>query len=138
MPMKELRWQQRFENFEKAFFLLKEPFESKNLAEFSQLEFEGIAQRFEFTVELAWKTLKDYMQNEGVILEKITPKTVLKEAFALKIIENGDIWIDMLLTRNYLSHVYDEKHLTDAIKAIHDNYLKCFLDLYNRLKSLHD
>lgn len=91
---KDIRWKQRFENFEKAYFLLRDVFIEKQ--EFSNLEKEGIIQRFEFTFELAWKTVKDYLESSGVMIATITPKNVIKEAFAAKIIIDGKMWIDML------------------------------------------
>ncbi len=64
---KDVRWKQRFQNFDKAFVLLRSAFDDRNLEDFSDLEQEGIIQRFEFTFELAWKTIKDYLQDNGVI-----------------------------------------------------------------------
>ena len=66
---KNIRWKQRFENFERAFMLLKEAFE-KGIAEMSDLEKEGVVQRFEYTFELAWKTLKDYLIHSGILFDR--------------------------------------------------------------------
>ncbi|NCA21862.1 MAG: nucleotidyltransferase, partial [Crocinitomicaceae bacterium] len=76
----DIRWKQRFKNFSKAINLLREVREL-DIKSLSQLEKEGIIQRFEFTLELAWKTLKDKMEDDGLILDKISPKVVIKEAF---------------------------------------------------------
>ncbi len=75
------RWKQRFENFSRAFRLLKTALEERSLDEFSDLEQEGLVQRFEFTFELAWKTMKDYLEDSGFQITPVTPKTVIKEAY---------------------------------------------------------
>ncbi len=109
--MTDIRWKQRFQNYEKAYFLLKDALESKELSEYSDLEKEGgIAQRYEYTFELAWKVLKDYLVYSGINLEQVTPRVVIKEAFAAKIIDDGQAWLDMLEYRNLLSHTYDKKN----------------------------
>lgn len=82
--MTDIRWKQRFQNYSKAYNLLKEALEAKELSEYSDLEKEGIAQRYEYTFELAWKVLKDYLLYSGINLEQITPRSVIKEAFAKK------------------------------------------------------
>ena len=69
-----IRWKQRFENFERAYLLLREAFE-KDPAAMSDLEKEGVIQRFEYTFELAWKTLKDYLVYSGVVFDQITPRS---------------------------------------------------------------
>ena len=91
----DIRWKQRLENFERAFLLLKEAFE-KDPAEMSDLEKEGVIQRFEYTFELAWKTLHDYLVYSGVSFDQITPRSIIKQAFAAKIIKDGQTWMDML------------------------------------------
>ena len=83
---KNIRWKQRFDNFESAFNLLKEAFE-KDITEMSDLEKEGVVRRFEYNFELAWKTLKDYLVYSGIVFDQITPRRVIKEAFAAKIRE---------------------------------------------------
>ncbi|HOC73718.1 MAG TPA: nucleotidyltransferase substrate binding protein, partial [Candidatus Hydrogenedentes bacterium] len=63
----DIRWKQRFQNFDRAMVLLREPFD-RGLENLSQLEKEGTIQRFEFAVELAWKTLKDYLRHQGAVI----------------------------------------------------------------------
>ncbi len=99
----DIRWQQRFQNFEKAFLLLSDALEN---SPGSKLEKEGVIQRFEYTFELAWKTMKDYLNFGGITSH--LPRDVIKEAFAHNLIDNGQIWIEMLESRNILSHTYDE------------------------------
>jgi len=117
-----IRWKQRFQNLNRAVVLLREPFDG-GVERLSVLEKEGVVQRFEFTLELAWKTLRDYMEFSGAIIEPATPRNVVKEAFAARILADGQVWIDMLDHRNLLSHTYDEKTFGDAIQALADRYL---------------
>ena len=124
----DIRWEQRFENFEKAFLLLKSPFEGEG--EFSDLEKEGIIQRFEYTFELAWKTLKDYLEFSGIIIEEATPRKVIKQAFKADIIKDGQLWIDMLTERNKLSHTYNPQTFYRAFELIKNEYLNLFDKLY--------
>ena len=118
----DIRWKQRFQNFDRAIVLLREPFE-RDLASLSALEQEGTIQRFEFAVELAWKTLKDYMEYEGRVIQPVTPRQVIKDAFSAQIITDGQVWIDMLDLRNLLSHTYSSKTFEIALVAIRDRHL---------------
>jgi nucleotidyltransferase substrate binding protein (TIGR01987 family) len=118
----DIRWEQRFENFTRAAALLREPFE-RDVESLSALEKEGVIQRFEFAFELAWKTVKDYLEHEGSVLNPVTPRTVIKEAFAARILPDGQIWIDMLNHRNLLSHTYDVQTFEAGVLAIRDRYL---------------
>lgn len=77
----EVRWQQRLQNFERPLSLLEDAL-SRGPAALNQLEKEATVQRFEYTLELAWKTLKDYLEKSGVVLTSITPRQVIKDAFA--------------------------------------------------------
>ena len=105
--MSDTRWKQRFQNYSRAFVLLRSALEENVLDNLSNLEQEGVIQRFQYTYELGWKLLKDYLEDNGVIIAPITPRNVIKEAFAARIIEDGQAWIDMMLHRNVLSHTYD-------------------------------
>jgi len=119
----DIRWKQRLENFGSAFVLLKEAFE-KDPAEMSDLEKEGAVQRFEYTFELAWKTLKDYLVYSGVSFDQITPRSVIKQAFAAKIIKDGQTWIDMLEQRNLMAHTYD----SETFEAVFGNISQRYVD----------
>src|SRR4051812_26286112 len=88
----DVRWRQRFESFERAFNLLTEAL-SLDLAKMTALEREGTVQRFEFTFELAWKTIKDFLEYSGLVIEAGTPRAVLKAAFAAHLLVDGQTWI---------------------------------------------
>jgi nucleotidyltransferase substrate binding protein (TIGR01987 family) len=125
----DIRWKQRFQNFDRAVVLLREPIE-RDVTTLSNLEKEGTIQRFEFAVELAWKTLKDYLEYQGKVFTPATPRSVIKEAFAARILSDGQVWIDMLDHRNLLSHTYDEATFDKAVLAIRDRYLIALEELH--------
>jgi nucleotidyltransferase substrate binding protein (TIGR01987 family) len=102
--LKEKRWRQRFSNLRRAFALYDEGASSATL---NRLEKEGLIQRFEYTFELSWKTMKDYLEGRGIAAAY--PRDTIKESFAHGLVEDGDIWMEMLERRNLLSHTYDEK-----------------------------
>ena len=116
------RWKQRFQNFDRAFGLLSEAL-AEGPAMLSPLEKEGVIQRFEYSFELAWKTTKDYLEENGLIITPLTPRQVLKEAFTAKVIADGQVWIDMLDHRNLLSHTYDLAVFEKAVETVADRYL---------------
>jgi nucleotidyltransferase substrate binding protein (TIGR01987 family) len=118
----DIRWKQRAQNFDKAVALLRDALKA-GPGVLNDLEKEGTAQRFEYTVELAWKTLKDFLEHSGVQLTSVTPKSVVKAAFAARLIPDGQLWIDILETRNLLSHTYDQRLLGEGLKEIHERYL---------------
>jgi nucleotidyltransferase substrate binding protein (TIGR01987 family) len=118
----DIRWKQRFANFDRAFVLLREALE-RGPAALSALEKEGVIQRFEYTFELAWKLLKDYLDAEGAVIAPITPRQVIKDAFAAKLITDGQAWIEMLDHRNLLAHTYDASVFEAAVDAIAKQHL---------------
>jgi nucleotidyltransferase substrate binding protein (TIGR01987 family) len=118
----DIRWLQRLENYSRALGLLESAFE-RGPNVLKDLEKEGTVRRFEHTVELAWNSLKDYLQFSGVELAPITPKSVMKAAFAARIIADGQLWIDRIDHRSLLSHKYDPALLSPGLQAIRDRYL---------------
>jgi len=122
MTEQDIRWQQRFKNFQRAFFLLREAMEN-DLNSLNQLEKEGIIQRFEYTFELAWKVLKDKMEYDGLELNQISPKAVVRQAFAAKYIQDADTWLRMIGDRNLMSHTYDFSKFEVVIASIQSDYL---------------
>lgn len=128
----DVRWKQRFEHFERALGLLHDAL-AQGPAALNQLEKEGVVQRFAYTLELAWKTVKDYLEGSGIVLTSVTPRQVIKDAFAAKILADGQTWIAMIDHRNLLSHTYDPVNFEEAVVAIHDRYLPALQQVRNLL-----
>jgi len=128
MPQ-DIRWKQRFQNFERAYGLLAEALQ-RGPAVLSALEKEGAVQRFEYSFELAWKTIKDFLEAGGLVFSPVTPRQVLKDAFAAKVVVDGHVWIDMLDHRNLLSHTYDAGKFEKAVVAIAERYLPAMAELH--------
>jgi len=129
MANSDIRWQQRFKNFETALINLQESVAQKK---HSDLEKAGVIQYYEFTFELAWKTLKDYLEEREVLAQY--PRDVIKESFKYNLVRDGDIWLDMLQKRNLMSHTYNKKNAQLAFSLIVDSYLAELKDVYEILK----
>ncbi|MBI2761511.1 MAG: nucleotidyltransferase substrate binding protein [Chloroflexi bacterium] len=125
----DIRWKQRFDNFDRAFVLLREVYD-RGVESLSQLEKEGAVQRFEFAFELAWKTLKDYLEENGIVIDPVTPRNVIKEAFTAKLLDDAQVWIDMMLHRNLLSHTYDRRVFEAVLKVVDQRYYAAFDQLH--------
>ena len=128
----EIRWQYRFRNFSRAFSLLREALET-DLDELNQLEREAVIQRFEFTFELSWQLLKDRLEYEGIAISPVAPRSVIREAASAGMIDDGEIWIDMLIDRNNTSHTYIFATFEYVIGNLQTRYLSILNDLYQRL-----
>lgn len=131
-PDPDIRWKQRFQNFDRAFVLLREALE-KGPDSLNQLEKEGVVQRFEYSFELAWKTIRGFGEHSGLSFATITPRQILKDAFAAKILVDGQVWIDMLDHRNLLAHAYSKASFERAVEAIHQRYLPAMTTLHHFL-----
>lgn len=117
------RWHHRFDNFARAVNLLREAVAVLNERPLSVLEREGLVQRFAYTWELAWKVLSDFLQAEGVVLETVTPRAVLRAALAAGTISDGETWMAALDDRNRMAHIYSVKAFDRAVEAIAMRYL---------------
>jgi nucleotidyltransferase substrate binding protein (TIGR01987 family) len=129
MNPKETRWRQRFENFTKAYSQLHKAM--VQIEQLGTLEKEGLIQRFEYTFELAWKTMKDFLEAQGITAGY--PREVIKSAFHYGLINDGEVWMDMLEKRNLLAHTYDESRFNMAIKKIDDEYYSALTQVYRDL-----
>jgi len=128
---KDIRWKQRFQNYSKAFALLRIVIEeNEDILTLSDLEKEGLIRRFKFTFELAWKTLKDKMQEDGIMIDKISPKFILKLAYNSKYINNIEVWIAMVNDRNLISQTYNFNNFNKVLKALQDTYYSHLEELY--------
>ena len=137
MTPEKPRWQYRFDSFHKSHLLLQEAMERYDQDSLDQLGKEGTIQRFEICIELAWKTIRDYMEYNNVVLDKITPNSVIKEAFATKLIADGEGWMMALDARNKMSHTYDLERFELVLRQIGERYLKCFGQLHETLLTEH-
>ncbi len=127
---KQLRWQQRFHNFTNSLNALQRALEIKNP---NETEKGGIIQFYEVTFELAWKTLKDYLEAEGFNIK--SPRETIKQAFQIEIIVKGEEWLDALDDRNLTTHIYDEITANKIIKRIRNNYFCLLKELKECLES---
>jgi nucleotidyltransferase substrate binding protein (TIGR01987 family) len=126
---KDIRWKQRFENFEKSYKLLEK---YSNQETNSDIEKAGIIQFFEMTFELSWKVLKDYLEAQGFIVK--SPRETIKQAFQSGLIDDGHVWMDALAKRNLTTHTYDEAFAAKFVEEIKQVYFPVFKSLYEKLE----
>jgi nucleotidyltransferase substrate binding protein (TIGR01987 family) len=105
---KDIRWKQRLQNYKKALVTMQKAVELTATRNLSDLEKQGVIQGFEFTFELAWNVMKDYLDEQG-ITGIIGSKNAVRHAFNKGLIEDGQVWMDMIESRNISSHSYDEE-----------------------------
>jgi nucleotidyltransferase substrate binding protein (TIGR01987 family) len=122
----DVRWKQQFVNFKKALAQLEDAVILSKQRELSRLEKQGVIQAFEFTHELAWNVLKDYLEDQGE--QNIRgSKDVTRYAFKVSLITDGELWMAMIQSRNASSHMYDEEVSATLFTTIVDNYYPLFL-----------
>jgi len=132
-PMeKDIRWQQRFSNYKKALRQLREAVALSENRELSDLEKQGMIQAFEYTHELAWTTLKDFLEYKGQ-KDIYGSKDASRKAFQLGIIEDGEGWMDMIQSRNKTSHTYNRETAEEIVAAVTSIYYKLFISLDEKL-----
>lgn len=127
------RWLYRFENYARAVALLREAVEILRTREMSALEKEGMVQRFEFTWELGWKLLKDFLEQSGIVLDTVTPAATIRAGFAARIIGDGEMWMRALDARNRMAHTYDRSKFDLVVVEIADLYVPVLEALYQRM-----
>ena len=126
----DIRWQQRFANYQLVLQQLETFFEPPALNDREQ---QGLIKAFEYTFELAWNSLRDLLRSQGNTT-LLGSRDTLREAFRLGLIEDGETWMLMIQDRNLTSHAYN-RSTAEAIAAnIVDRYLPCFKDLHARLQ----
>jgi nucleotidyltransferase substrate binding protein (TIGR01987 family) len=127
--MEDIRWKQRFENYDKALGRLQEALTAVGKEPGNHLYEMATIQAFEFTIELGWKVLKDYLKYQGV-KEAVLPREVVRQAFQVQLITDGQTWIDMLEARNKTSHTYDDVQAAKIVQRIGQ-------DFYPALNQVH-
>lgn len=129
MANKDIRWKQRFQNFEKAFQFFEDIVGRSSL---TAIEISGLVQAFEFTFELGWKTIKDYLYEQGI--ETRFPREAIKKGFEAGIITDGHTWIHMLEKRNELAHTYNSAVANHAVEIIKQRYYISVKQVYEYFK----
>ena len=135
MSRQDIRWIQRAKHFDKAFSLLEEAVELARQRPLSKLEAQGLIQGFEYTHELAWNTLKDFLEDRGV-QALYGSRDTTRAAFRTGLIENGETWMEMIQSRNLTSHTYNEATADQVVRAILDSYFAAFQALRTTLAGL--
>jgi len=127
---KDIRWQQRFSNFDKAFRQLEKYVGQE---EMNELEKQGLIKSFEYTYELAWKTLQDLLSHIGY-KDIVGPKPVIQQCFQDGYIADGEAWIRMHNSRNLTSHTYNKETAEEIVESIIIEYYLLLKALQLRLE----
>lgn len=126
------RFEERKQDFSNAVDRLQEGLQ----AEETQIVIDGILHRFEFTFELAWKTMKDYLEYMGFVEKTGSPRETIQNGFKQGIIENGEAWINMMLARNSLAHIYDEEESRKIYDKIKGEYIFLLQNMREKFEKL--
>ena len=130
--MDDIRWKQRLSNFKKSLAHLADAVEIQKPSIIQQA---GTIQFFEMSFELAWKSVKDYLQEQGFVDIK-SPKATIKKAFEISLIEDGHLWLEALENRNLATRTYDEKKAKKIYDLICDSYFPLLENLKDKLEKL--
>lgn len=121
----DIRWKQRFDNYLRAFETLRRAVDLARQRDLSELEQQGLIQGFEFTHELAWNVLKDYLEESG-ISGIIGSKGATREAFKNGLIHDGESWMEMIKARNLSSHTYNQDTAEEVVTNILSRFYPAF------------
>ena len=130
----DIRWKQRFDNFQRALYQLTLAVQLSQQRPLSNLEQQGLIQGFEFTHELAWNVLKDYLEMEG-IQGLVGSRSTAREAFKRGLVGDGETWMDMIDKRNLSRHTYNQSVANLLVSAILERYHAAFIELQQRFIS---
>jgi len=128
---KDIRWEQRFSNYLKALSQLQKFIDK---GELSELEKQGIIQSFEYTYELAWNVMKDFLEYKGQT-DIFGSRDAIRKAFQLNMIDDGEGWMEMYKSRTKTSHTYNEETADEIYNAIINFYFNLFLKFKDKMKN---
>jgi len=129
--MQDIRWKQRVDNLQTAYQRLQHAIQVNEQTPDNDLIQMALIKIFEMTFELSWKTMKDYLNYNGIDVK--LPREVIKQAFANDIIIDGQLWMDMLEDRNLMAHTYDEARAIKAVNHICQRYIAGLDELHQYL-----
>lgn len=132
MSPPDIRWIQRFENYTKAVGQMTKFIEKGDL---NEMEEQGLIQSFEYTYELAWNTLKDFFEDQAES-NIFGSRDAFRLAFKRGLIEEGEVWMDMIKSRALTSHTYNEDTAKAIAQSIRGAFFPEFVKLQARLETL--
>jgi nucleotidyltransferase substrate binding protein (TIGR01987 family) len=130
----DARWKQRFANYQKA---LQQLTKFIDKGELNELEEQGLIQAFKYTHELAWNVLRDYLGEKGHQTIHGS-RDATREAFKLDMIQDGDVWMDMIRDRNRTSHTYSQETSDSIAYNIKERFFAMSLELQQTMRDLPD
>ncbi len=133
----DIRWVQRLAHFRKALGQLDEGVALARERSLSRLEEQGLIQAFEFTHELAWNMLKDFLEDRGTV-RLYGSKDASREAFKRELVENGEVWMGMIKSRNLSSHTYSESTAKQIVAKIIQEYHPEFIRLLRTMELIQE
>ncbi|MDD2599395.1 MAG: nucleotidyltransferase substrate binding protein [Kiritimatiellae bacterium] len=128
--MQDIRWKQRFNNFQSALAALGE---FVDLGELNKYEEQGMVKAFEYTYELAWKTLKDFLEYQGVA-GVVGSRDAFRTAFSNEIVQDGHLWMSMIESRNKTAHTYNKKTAEEIALDVRERFYPAFRELESYLQ----
>ena len=134
-PNQDIRWLQRFQNYQKAFAQLTQAVDLSRQRALSKLEQQGLIHEFEYTHELAWNTLKDFLEARGAA-EIFGSRDTTRAAFTAGLIDQGEVWMQMIQSRNQSTHTYNEEMMTQIVTAVIQTYMAEFTKLQSKFEQL--
>ena len=149
MKNQDIRWLQRFSNYKKALrkledsvdyvtnHITKESLDTGEEFGLIQIDLikQGLIQSFEFTHELAWNVIKDYVHYQGNQSVRGS-RDATREGFSMGLIEDGDVWMEMIRSRNQTSHTYDEETADEIFNKIINDYLDAFVSFKEKMEEI--
>lgn len=135
MTHPDIRWQQRLNNLNSALQQLDDAVALAKRRELSRLEQQGLIQAFEFTHELAWNVMKDYAHFQGNVTIAGS-RDATREAFKMGLVKDGDVWMEMLKSRNQTSHTYNQTLAQEITEKIIDDYFPACKAFQMKMESL--
>ena len=137
MSNPDLRWIQRFQNYRQALSRLTAAVKLSRERPLSELEQQGLIQGFEYTHELGWNVLKDYLEEQGFV-SIIGSKGATREAFKNGLVEDGEAWMDMIKARNLASHTDKTEVVEDIVKDILGRFYPALIAMERRFADLEN
>lgn len=137
MTTQDVRWQQRFANYQRALGRLTAAVELSRQRPLSDLEKQGLIQAFQFTHELAWNVMKDYLAWQGTV-DITGSRDATREFFSRGLLQDGEGWMEMIRSRNQTSHTYNEEVANEISARIIGTYHPLFMAFAERMRALEE